>query len=51
MAAALELADQAMRSLRGAPSAENVNAAREAVATLCATAIEHLDHEEAELEP
>lgn len=51
MAAALESADQAMRSLRGAPSAENVKAAREAVAALHATATEHLDHEEAELEP
>ena len=40
-----------MRSLRGTPSAENVAAAREAVATLRATTTEHLDHEEAELEP
>ena len=51
MAAALESADQAMRSLRGPPSAENVMAAREAVAALRATATEHLNHEEAELEP
>lgn len=51
MAAALESAGQAMRSLPGTPSAENVKAAREAVATLRATATEHLDHEEAELEP
>ena len=51
MAAALGSADQAMRSLRGTPSAENVKAAREAVATLYATTTEHLDHEEAELEP
>src|SRR5215469_1781465 len=42
MATALESADQAMRSLRGTPSAENVKAAREAVATLRATATEHL---------
>lgn len=51
MAAALEPADQAMRSLRGTPSAEKVKAAREAVATLRAATTEHLDHEEAELEP
>jgi hemerythrin-like domain-containing protein len=51
MAAALESAGQAMRSLRGTPSAENVKAAREAMATLRATTTEHLDHEEAELEP
>ena len=51
MAAALEPADQAMRSLRGTPTAENVTAAREAVATLRTTTTEHLDHEEAELEP
>jgi hemerythrin-like domain-containing protein len=51
MAAALESADQTMRSLRGTPTAENVEAIRGAVATLRATATEHLDHEEAELEP
>jgi hemerythrin-like domain-containing protein len=51
MAVALESADQAMRSLRGTPSAENVKAAREAVAALRATTTGHLDHEEAELEP
>ena len=51
MAAALESADQAMRSLGGTPSADNVKAAREAVAALRATTAEHLDHEEAELEP
>ena len=51
MAAALESADQAMRSVRGTPTAANVTAAREAVATLRATTAEHLDHEEAELEP
>src|SRR5215475_13033337 len=51
MAAALGSADEAMRSLRGAPSADHVKTAREAVATLRATATEHLDHEEAELEP
>jgi hypothetical protein len=40
-----------MRSLRGTPRAENVRAAREAVATLRATTTDHLDHEQAELEP
>lgn len=51
MAAALESADQAMRSVRGTPSAADVKTAREAVAALRATTTEHLDHEEAELEP
>lgn len=51
MAAALESADQAMRSLRGTPTGENVEAARRAVATLRTTTTGHLDHEEAELEP
>jgi hemerythrin-like domain-containing protein len=51
MAAALESADQAMRSVRGMPSAENVKAAGEAMTMLRATTTEHLDHEEAELEP
>src|SRR5262249_28104306 len=51
MAAALESADHAMPSVRGTPHPENVTAAREAVATLRATTTEHLDHEEAELEP
>src|SRR5215469_16807464 len=51
MAAALESADVAMRSLGGTPSAEHVKAAGEALATLRATTTEHLDHEEAELEP
>jgi hemerythrin-like domain-containing protein len=51
MGAALESAGEAMRSLRGTPSAERVNAAREAVAALRATTAEHLDHEDAELEP
>jgi hypothetical protein len=51
MAAALESAGEAMRSLRGTPSAERVNAAREAVAALRAITAEHLDHEDAELEP
>ena len=51
MAAALESADQAMRSWRDTHSAENAKTAREAVATLRATATRHLDHEEAELEP
>jgi len=51
MAAALESADEAMRSLRDTPSGEHVNAAREAVAALHAATAEHLDHEDAEFEP
>jgi hypothetical protein len=51
MAAALESAGEAMGSLRGTPSADHVKAAREAIATLRAAALEHLDHEEAEIEP
>lgn len=51
MAAALESAGQAMSSLRSAPGAEDVKAAREALAALRTAATEHLDHEEAELEP
>jgi hemerythrin-like domain-containing protein len=51
MSAALESADEAMRSLRRTPSAEQVKAAGDAMATLRSTATEHLDHEEAELEP
>jgi type VI protein secretion system component VasK len=50
MAAALESAGEAMRSLRGAPSAERVNAAREAVAALREATADHLAHEDAELE-
>src|SRR5215472_8887771 len=51
MAAALESADRAMGSLRGTPSTEDVKDAGEAMATLRASATEHLDHEEAALEP
>jgi hemerythrin-like domain-containing protein len=51
MAAALESASEAMRSLRGTPSPERVSAAREAMAALRVATAEHLDHEEAELEP
>ena len=51
MATALESAHDAMRSLRSTPSPGHVKAAGEAIATLRATATEHLDHEEAELEP
>ena len=51
MATALDSADQAMKSLRAAPSPENVKTATEAMATLRTAATEHLDHEEAELEP
>jgi hypothetical protein len=51
MAAALESAGQAMRSLGAAPSAEHIKAATEAMSRLHAAATEHLDHEEAKLEP
>jgi hypothetical protein len=51
MAAALESAGQAMSSLRTTPNEEHVKTAGEAMATLRVTATEHLDHEEAELEP
>lgn len=51
MAAALDSADQAIKSLHGSPSAESVQAAGDAVASLHTTASKHLDHEEAELEP
>jgi len=51
MAEALRAADEAMRTLRGSPSGANVQAARDAVAELRAVAGEHLDHEEADLEP
>jgi len=51
MAEALRAADEAMRTLRGSPSAANAQAARDATAKLSAIALEHLDHEETELEP
>jgi hypothetical protein len=51
MAAALGSADQAMKSMRRRPDSEHAEAAREAVTMLRATTTEHLDHEEAELEP
>jgi len=51
LAEALRAADQAMRALRNSPSAANAQAARDAVAKLSSVAVEHLDHEEADLEP
>jgi hemerythrin-like domain-containing protein len=51
MAVALESADRAMKSLRATRGAGSARAAGEAIATLRTTATEHLDHEEAELEP
>jgi hemerythrin-like domain-containing protein len=51
IAEALRAADEAMRTLRGSPSAANAQAARDATAKLSAIALEHLDHEETELEP
>lgn len=51
VAEALHVTDQAMRTLRDSPSAANVQAARDAMAKLRAVALEHLDHEEADLEP
>jgi hypothetical protein len=41
-------ADPAMRSLRGMPRAENVRAAREAVATLRAATTDHLRRQESD---
>jgi Hemerythrin HHE cation binding domain len=51
IAEGLRAADAAMRALRGSPTAANAQAARDAVAELRAVAGEHLDHEEADLEP
>jgi hemerythrin-like domain-containing protein len=51
MTEALGAADEAMRTLRGSPSAANAQAARDATAKLSAVALEHLDHEETDLEP
>jgi hemerythrin-like domain-containing protein len=51
MAAALATADGAMQTLRRAPTGDNAKAARDAMSTLRGIATEHLDHEEAQLEP
>ena len=51
MAAALTEARTAMATLLGEPGAEQAAAARTALQTLRAVTVQHLDHEEAELEP
>jgi hypothetical protein len=51
MAAALGVADAAMRALPNTVSSQNIAAAREAISGLRAAALEHLEHEEADLEP
>jgi hypothetical protein len=51
MAAGLEAATAAMRTLQQRPSADNANAARESVAGFGAVLTEHLAHEERDLEP
>ncbi len=48
---ALHATDSAMRTLRGSPTAANAQAAAEAITMLRTVAAEHLDNEEAELEP
>ncbi len=51
LAAALRATDDAMQALRRTPSGDNAKAARDAMSALRSVATEHLDHEEAELEP
>ena len=51
LAEALHATDSAMRTLRGSPTAANAQAAAEAITMLRTVAAEHLDNEEAELEP
>ena len=51
MAAALGTADGAMRALRGTVSSQNIAAAHAAISALRTVALEHLEHEEADLEP
>ncbi|MGV1008736.1 MAG: hemerythrin domain-containing protein [Dermatophilaceae bacterium] len=51
MAQALSAADTAMAALRQSASARDARSARDAVATLQAVTVEHLDNEEALLEP
>jgi hypothetical protein len=51
MATALDAANDAMRAVRRTPTADNITAARDTIAKLRTVAVEHLDHEEAELEP
>ena len=51
LAEALASAGKAIATLRGSASAADATAARDAFVTLQTVAVEHLDHEEAELEP
>ena len=51
LAAGLRAAGAAMQALRRSPTAANAKAAGEAMGNLSAVASEHLDHEEADLEP
>ena len=51
MAVALTSADAAMQALRRTPSGESAKTARDAMSSLRSVAVEHLDHEEAQLEP
>jgi hemerythrin-like domain-containing protein len=51
MAAALESATEAMTALEASPTADSVAAAASAIRTLKAVTEDHLEHEEAELEP
>jgi hypothetical protein len=51
MLAALGEADAAMQAFRGAPTAENAAAARVAVGALGTVLLDHLAHEERDLEP
>ncbi len=51
MVAGLEAATEAMQALRRESSADNASTARESVGAFGAVLIEHLDHEERDLEP
>ena len=51
MAAALTEARAAMATLRSSPTAEAATAAHDAFTTLRTVTVDHLDHEEAEIEP
>jgi pimeloyl-ACP methyl ester carboxylesterase len=51
MAAALESANEAMTALEAFPTADSVASAASAIRTLKAVTEDHLEHEEAELEP
>jgi hypothetical protein len=51
MAAAMDAATRSMQTLRADPSADNADAARDAVVELNAIMSAHLDHEERDLEP